>query len=367
MNERARIALIQVVIAIGPVLLALAASMAVIILTGGPPVAAMQALAAGAFGGTAQTARTLSFLLPLSIVALAWIISFSTRRINIGLEGQIVVGGITAATIGLFVTGLPSWVHISLAMVVGIGAGAMYAGVAAWLWARRGVNEIISTLMLTFIALELENWLVRGPLQEPGVIFPRSKELAATARWPQIVPNSELTWTILLVPLLVAATWFLFHRTTFGVTLMITGANPDAARLSGTPTTFVNVVALVVSGGLAGLVGAALITGGETGRLSGGFSANLGFEGIVVALVARNLPLAVPPAALLFAILRSGSGLIETRVGVSSELILITQGLVIVAVGGVGFLYQRLRSRPVASETLGGQHVTAGPRKVSAR
>ena len=359
MNEWVRVALVRVAIAIGPVILALGASMALIVLTGGPPVAAMRALADGAFGGRTPTARTLSFLLPLSLIALAWMVSFSTRRINIGLEGQIVVGGVSAAVVGLFGGGIPVVVHIPLGMIAALVAGALYAGIAAWLWAKRRVNEIISTLMLNFIALEFENWLVRGPLQEPGVIFPRSKEIASSARWPQIVPHSELTWAIFLVPVLVGATWFVFHRTTFGATLVLTGANPDAARMSGIPTVTVNVLALMISGALAGLVGGALILGGETGRLSGGFSANLGFEGIVVALVARNLPLAVPPAAMLFAILRSGSGLMETRVGVSSELVLITQGLVIVAVGGVGFLYQRLRSRPA---DLGAGREAAGER-----
>ena len=343
MNPLVRKVLMNGAIAIGPVIAALLVAALVLALAGAPPVDALEALLRGSLGGRIQLARTLSFLLPLVLIALAWIVAFTTKRINLGLEGQIIVGGIVATLIGLQITGLPTGAHILFAMTGGAAAGALYAGIAAWFWAKRDVNEIISTLMLTLIAAEALSWLVRGPMQEPGVVFPRSSEVAESAQWGTIVANSALTWDILLVPVAVVAVAFLLNRTTFGLTLRITGANPTAARRMGIGTVRINALALILSGAIAGTVGASLILGGETGRMGDGFSAGFGFEGIVVALVARNNPIGAIPAALLFAVLDSGSGLMETRVGVASELVHMTQGLVILFVAGTAYLYNRRR------------------------
>ncbi len=330
-------------IAVGPVIAALLVAAAVLAVAGAPPIEALNALLSGSLGGRIQLARTLSFLLPLVLIALAWIIAFTTKRINLGLEGQIIVGGIVATLIGLHLGGLPTGAHLTVGMLGGAAAGALYAGIAAWFWAKRDVNEIISTLMLTLIATEALSWLVRGPMQEPGVVFPRSSEVAETAQWGTIVANSALTWDILLVPVAVVAVAFLQNRTTLGLTLRITGANPTAARRVGVNTVRINAMGLILSGAIAGVVGASLILGGETARMGDGFYAGFGFEGIVVALVARNNPFGAVPAALLFAILDSGSGFMETRVGVASELVYVTQGLVILFVAGAAYLYNRTR------------------------
>lgn len=343
MNPVLRKMLLNGAIAIGPVVAALLVAAVVLAVAGAPPVAALDALLSGSLGGRIQLARTLSFLLPLVLIALAWIIAFTTKRINLGLEGQIIIGGIVATLVGLHLGALPTGAHLLLGMVGGAAAGALYAGIAAWFWAKRDVNEIISTLMLTLIASEALGWLVRGPMQEPGVVFPRSSKVAETAQWGTIVANSALTWDILLVPVAVVAVAYLQNRTTLGLTLRITGANPTAARRVGIKTVQINALALILSGAIAGVVGASLILGGETARMGDGFSAGFGFEGIVVALVARNNPFGAVPAALLFAILDSGSGLMETRVGVASELVYVTQGLVILFVAGTAYLYKRTR------------------------
>jgi simple sugar transport system permease protein len=329
------------IVVLAPIVLAIAVSMVVIALAGAPPVEAMDALLNGAFGGKVQLARTISFMLPLTLVALGWIVAFTARRVNVGLEGQIVMGGIAAAGVGLYLGPWPAPVHLAVGMLAAAAAGMLYGGIAAWLWASRHVNEIISTLLLNLIALEIVGWLVRGPMHEAGTTFPRSEPIAETVRWPFVIPHTSLSWAIVLAPVAVVVIWFVLRRTTFGMSLRITGANRRAAEYAGIDTTKVTVIALLVSAGMAGITGGALILGGETGRLSDGFSASLGFEGIVVALVARNNPWGVLPAALLFAVLESGSGLMETRVGVAAEVVLITQGIVILIVAGAGFLLDR--------------------------
>jgi simple sugar transport system permease protein len=326
--------------------LALLVSYAIIAVTGGDPQGAARALWDGAFGSRAQVAATLSDVIPLVLVALGWIVAFSARRVNIGLEGQILVGGVFAIWAALKLS-LPFPIHLGVAVAAGVVGGALYIGIAAWLWARRSVNEIISTLMLNFVAIQLVSWLVRGPFQEATKGFPRSAPVPESARWPKLLSHTPLAWDLVLALAMVAVVWFLLNRTAFGFSLRLTGANAEAARHAGVRTTHVTVIALLISGGLAGLTGASLILGGESTSMTDNFSAGFGFTGIVVALLARGSPWGTIPAALLFAALRQGGGLMEARVGISSALVLITQGLVILFVAGSQFLFERRRAARV--------------------
>jgi simple sugar transport system permease protein len=330
-------------VSLGAAGLALAISFAIIALTGSDPAEAAKALWDGAFGSRAQIAGTLSKLVPLVLIALGWIVAFSAKRINIGFEGQILVGGIFAAVVGLKVS-LPAPLHLGLAVIAGIVGGMVWIGIPAYLWARRSVNEIISTLMLNFVAIQLVSWLVRGPLQEETHTFPRSVDLPDSARWPKLLSHTPLAWDLLLAFVMVFVIWFLLQRTSFGFSIRLTGASEPAARHAGIRTTKVTVAALLISGALAGLVGSSLILGGESTSMTDNFSAGFGFTGIVVALLARNNPWGTIPAALLFAALRQGGGLMEARVGISSALVLITQGLVILFVAGAQFLFERRRA-----------------------
>ena len=239
---------------------------------------------------------------------------------------------------------LPHPLHLGLATAAGVLGGAAWVGIAAWLWAKRSVNEIISTLMLNFVAIQLISWLVRGPLQEETRGFPRSAAIPESARWPKLLVATPLAWDLILALAMVVAMWFLLRRTSFGFAIRLTGANEVAARHAGIATTAVTVGALLISGGLAGLAGASLLLGGESTSMTDNFSAGFGFTGIVVALLARGSPWGVVPAALLFAALRQGGGLVEARAGISSALVLITQGLVIVFVAGSQFLLDRQRA-----------------------
>lgn len=336
--------LLPVAVNLGALAITIAISMAVIAVSGSDPVEAMRALWDGAFGGRAQVAGTLSKMIPLMLVALGWIVAFRARRVSIGFEGQILVGGILATWVGLHLGHLPAGIHLPLAVLAGVVGGAAWAGIAAFLWARYSVHEILSTLLLNLIAVQVVSWLVRGPLQEPTGTFPRSGAILPGARWPKILEHTPLSWDFLLALASVFAIWFLLARTTFGFRLKFTGANDEAARYGGINTRSVTVTALVVSGALAGLAGSSLILAGEATSMSDNFSANYGFEGIVVALLARNEPVACIPAALLFALLRQGGGLMEAQVGVPSSVVLITQGLVVLLVAGSAFLLERRRS-----------------------
>lgn len=341
--------------------LAIALSMVVIELSGSDSFAASRAMWDGAWGQRAAVGGTLSKTIPLLLVALGWIVAYGARRVNIGFEGQILIGGVFATWVGLKVTGLPMVVHLPLAVLAGIVGGGLWAGISAWLWARRGVNEIISTLLLNFVAIEIVSWLVRGPFQEPTGTFPRSGAIAQSARWPKLLERTALSWDLLLALVVVALVALLVTRTTFGFRLRFTGNNEEAARHGGINTRIVSVAALVISGGLAGLAGSSLILGGESPSMSDNFSANFGFTGIVVALLARNNPIGAIPAALLFATLRQGGGLAEARVGVPSSVVLITQALVIVFVAGAAFILDRRKAVRVDADAGPIERVTTEP------
>src|SRR5262245_27688224 len=207
----------------GIVLVAIAASLAVIAVAGQSPGDAATAMWQGAFGGKEEIAGTLKKMIPLTLIALAWIVAFRAGRINIGFDGQIIAGGITAAVVALEVHGLPIYVHLPLGIVAGVLGGTVYAGVAAWLWAYRNVSEIITTLLLNFVAIQILNWVVRGPLQESTHGFAETDLLPHSATWPTLLPDTSLTWDVLLIPIAVVLVAFILRRTTVGFQLRLTG------------------------------------------------------------------------------------------------------------------------------------------------
>jgi simple sugar transport system permease protein len=348
-KERVARPLVSLAVSTAVVFVAVATCLLVIALVGKAPGASASALWQGAFGGRQEIAGTLEKTVPLTLVALGWIIAYTASRLNVGFEGQIVVGGIAAALVGLHLSGLPTVFHLPLAIAAGVAGGAIWAGIAALLWARRDVNEIISTLLLNFVAFQLLGWLIRGPLQEPARSNAESSPVADTARWPLLLSHTPLAWDILLVAIAAVGVAFVLRQTTFGFRLRLTGANEHAARYAGINVTRIGIYSLVVSGAMAGLAGSSLLLSGESGTLADNFSANYGFDGIVVALIARNSPYGVIPAALLLAAFRQGGAQLEADVGVSSALVQIIQGVVIVLLAGTAYLSRRRRRTGSAS------------------
>lgn len=329
--------------------IALVASCLILILNGHDLGAVVNALVQGAFGGSRPAASTISKLIPIMLAATGWIVAFRVKRINIGLEGQMVAGGLVAGWVGINLGEPFSPVHLMLAVAAGIVGGALYAGIAAWMWARAGASEILTTLMLNLIAIQVLAWLIRGPMQEKGSGFARSESVKDSAQWPEMFKGTALHWDIVLVFVLIGLTWLLLVRTTLGFRFGMVGANSDMARhMDVSPTRF-GVLALLISGGLAGLAGSSRILAGEVTTVSDNFSANYGYDGIVVALLARNSIPGVLPAALLIATLRQGGGALQSRAGVSSEIVLVVQGLIILSVAASVLLEHRWELRRIAA------------------
>lgn len=278
------------------------------------------------------------------MVALGWIVVFRAGRFHVGFPGQIIFGGMFVSIVALKVS-LPHVIHLPLAILAGMVGGALYAALAALLWAKRGVNEILSTLLLNLVAVQVIAWWVREPLHDSTTPLPLTPYLHGSSRWPALIENTQLHWDIFLIPVAMAAVAFLLAKTTFGFGLRLVGANEHVARHAGLSPEAVGSQAIILSGALAGLAGSSLVLASQTPAMGEDFAGSFGFTGIAVALLARNSPIGVLPAALLFASLQQGGSVMEATVGISSSLAEFIQGLMIVLVLAATTILFLLRQR----------------------
>ncbi len=278
---------------------------------------------------------------PLLITGLAVLLAFRAGIWNIGAEGQFYAGAIAATWVGTR-WGLTSPIAAALLVTVAAGlAGAAWAAIPAWLRSGYGVLEVITTLMLNFIAEYLVGFLVQGPLQEAGRTYPQSDPIAGAARLAPLISGTRLTVAFPLGVLLAVAAWVYLMRTRPGFALRAAGANPVAARVSGRINVArVTAMALLASGALAGLAGAAEVCG-VTFALYERLSPGYGYSAIAVALLARLNPLAVIPTALFFGFLEAGASALQRSAGIPSVTVYAVEGLVILVVVA---LERRLRS-----------------------
>lgn len=287
----------------------------------------------GAFGsGYAFWSATLVRATPLLLVGLAVAIAFRAGVLNIGAEGQLIVGAIGASLVAIALPASPSLVLIPLMMGAGALAGGGWAGIAAWLRARFGVLEVISTIMLNFVALALISWIVRGPLQEPTKVYPMSESFADGARWPFLIPGQRLHLGILLGVGLAVGLWFVFTRTAVGFRIRALGAGPRAAASAGgVRTARLSAQVFVLSGAIAGLAGASEV-GGVTWALYEGISPGYGYTAIAVALLARLDARGVIVTAVFFGALEAGGASMQRTAGVPAVAVQIITAVVLLTV-----------------------------------
>jgi simple sugar transport system permease protein len=293
--------------------------------------AALAAMWRGAFGSAdAVLSGTLVRATPLMLTGLAVTLAFRAGVLNIGAEGQLLAGAAVATAAAMVVPG-PAPVPLLAAVLGGLVGGAAVAGVAAWLRARFGVLDVISTLMLNAVVQYLVAWLVRGPLQEPTRIYPQSATLSVASRLPVLWPGSRLHLGVALAILLaVAGSWWL-ARTASGFRLRVTGQNAHAAASAGgIHTRRVTTWAFVASGALAGLGGAVEVTG-VTYALYENLSPGYGFTAIAVALLAGLEPGVVVLTGLVFGALEAGATAMQRDAGVPSVVVAVVEALLIVA------------------------------------
>jgi ABC-type uncharacterized transport system permease subunit len=282
---------------------------------------------------------------PYIFAGLAVAVGFRCGLFNIGAEGQLFIGAICSAYVGYSLHGLPAIVHLPLALGAGALGGALWAFVPAILKAKVGAHEVINTIMMNYIAFRLSEWLLNGPMKRPGTANPVSPTIEASAELPRFFADPIRFHAGFFLALLVAfGVYWLLFRTTLGFEIRTVGANPNAARYAGMSVTRNFVIALCLSGALAGLAGANEVLGVNR-NLALAFSAGYGFDSIALALLGKSHPLGVVLAALLFGTLRSGGTRMQNVARIPVDLISIIQALVIAFVAAPAIIRAIYRIR----------------------
>jgi simple sugar transport system permease protein len=316
-----------------------------VLASGSDPVAAMSALFQGAVTNQDALPETLVTTTPYLLVGLGLALGFRAGLFNIGAEGQFYVGALAGTFAGYSIRGLPGILEIPIALACGMAGGFLWAGVAGALKARFGAHEVITTIMLNYVAFLLANYLVDGgPMFLPGSVPQHTPNLDPNVQLPVILPGTRLHLGLLIALACVPLVWLLMERTTIGFRLRAVGFNPEAARAAGISVGWTTVLTMGLSGGLAGLAGIVQILGLNQ-NMTAAVGAGYGFNSIAVALLARSNPWAVLPAALLFAGLQSGAGFMQLDTQVSSDLVSIVQATVIIFVAAPMIIRWLLRLR----------------------
>lgn len=303
-------------------------------LAGYDAAAALGALWSGAFGSWyAFTSATLVRAVPLIVIGLGIALAFRAGAFNIGAEGQFYAGAIAATWIGLHAGGLPGPVAVAAVWCGAFLAGALWVAAPVWLRHRYGVLEVISTLLLNFVAEALVSLVVQGPLQESQGIYPQSDPIATSARLP-LLPGTRLHAGLVLALACTAALWYLFSRTLWGFELRAVGAGPRAAEISGRiDSRRVGATALLASGAIAGLAGGVEVSG-VSYALFQNLSPGYGFTAIAVALLARLDPGGVVLAGILFGALEAGAGAMQRDAGVPAVAVSVVEAVVMLVIVG---------------------------------
>ncbi|MEP6686890.1 MAG: ABC transporter permease [Gemmatimonadales bacterium] len=293
---------------------------------------ALSALWDGAAGSWyALTSATLVRAVPLIIIGLGIALAFRGRALNIGAEGQFYAGAIAATWVGLHVGGRPPAVAATAVLLAATLAGMAWMLVPVWLKLRYGVLEVISTLLLNFVAESLVSLMVLGPLQESQHIYPQSDPIVVAARLP-LLAGTRLHAGMILALLGAAMLWYVFARTLWGFQLRAVGTGPRAAEVSGgIDVRRMAAVALLASGALAGLAGGVEVSG-VSYALFQNLSPGYGFTAIAVALLARLHPVGVVATGILFGALEAGAGAMQRDAGVPAVAVYVVEAVVIVAV-----------------------------------
>jgi general nucleoside transport system permease protein len=324
---------IRAIAAAGFVALSAAGLVVLVAALGGyDPVRALGALWRGSLGSEyAMFSGTLVRATPLILTGLAVAVAFTAGVMNIGAEGQLLAGGAAATAISLAMGGSPGWLVIPCALGGGAVAGAAWASVPGWLRRRFGVVEVISTIMMNFVALHLVGYLVRGPLQEPLRIYPQSAPLPEAAHLP-LLGATRLHVGFPLALACAVGAWWVLRATAAGFRVRAIGASPEAARSAGLvdvgATTF---RAFLMSGGLAGLAGAVEVTG-VTYTLYENLSPGYGYTAIAVALVAALNPLLTAVSGIFFGALEAGAAAMQRDAGIPSVLATLVEASLILLV-----------------------------------
>jgi general nucleoside transport system permease protein len=322
--------------AAGAVVLAIAAAFLVaaimIGMLGISPTRALEVFIQGSLGTKNGFAETLVRATPLALAGLGVAVAFRAGVWNIGAEGQIFLGALGATLAGLYLPPMPAPLHLLLVGLGGFAGGALWGGIAGFFKARFQANEIIVTIMMNYLGILLVGFLVTGPMKDSSGLAPQPQTvpLAASAILPKLIPATRAHIGTIFAIFVACAVWFLLKRTSLGYELRSSGANPDAARHIGIDVKRAIVVAMLISGGLAGLAGANEVSGVQH-YLTQDISSGYGYLSIAVALFGGLEPFGILLSSLFFGVVLVGSEAMQRGMGVPIYVVYIIEALVIIS------------------------------------
>lgn len=338
------------------ILAALLTGAVVMLLSGDNPLVAYWGLLNGSVGSLDAISRTIRKATPFILTGLSVAFAFKAGLFNIGASGQFLMGTIFAAAVGVNFEGLPWIIHLPLAIGAGILGGALWGGIAGWLKVWKGAHEVISTIMLNYIASLFVSWTVYaggtqgqapGPLSDPEAAaraISETRDVWESARLPQLLPQlfDRVHWGILLAIAMAVLIWWILQKTTLGFEIRTVGENPHAAQYAGMRVGRTMILSMAIAGGLAGLAGA-VETLGLNYKFAPEFTGGVGFEGITIALLGQTHPLGVVLASFLMGGLYSGASKMQFDSGVPGEIIQVVQALVLAFVAAPAIIHEARR------------------------
>ncbi len=281
--------------------------------------------------GIRPLTETLTFATPLIMAGLGLALAFRVGLFNIGGRGQMLVASAAAGYVA-FAWPLPAGIHLIVAVVMGVLAGAIWGGIVGLLKAQTGANEVIVTIMLNYVGFYLVSFLLRTPgaLQAPGSTNPKSPAMLETAVFPPLFGDAyNLHAGFILAIAATAYVWYLINRSSLGFQFRAVGYNPHAAKVAGINVKRVYVYVMLFSGGLVGMAGVAQVLGTVTSGFTAGIDAGIGFDAITVALLGRSKPVGVFFAAILFGALKAGGYSMQAAEGIPIDIVLVVQSLIV--------------------------------------
>jgi simple sugar transport system permease protein len=330
---------------VGAIALAFFLAACAMLFAGVSPADGFEALFIGSLGGRQQIAETLVQTTALLFPALGITLAFRAGLFNIGAEGQLLIGALACGAVGAHVvTSTPLAIFVLLAC--GFIGGGVWGAIAGWLRAQFNANEIISTLMLNFVAIALANYLVSGPLKSPAAVGAETAPLPASSWLPLLIPDTRLSIGLIIAIVAAFVLRWIFTRTVFGYDLRASGEAPDAARRNGVNMPRMTLLALTFSGAIAGLGGATIVTG-VLHRFNTQLSPGYGYTAIAVALVGDLNPLWVCVAAFGFGILEAGGLAMQALADVPKDAIHVIEGLIILVLAARRYIATRAEAAPI--------------------
>lgn len=289
------------------------------------------------FGNIRLFSEVFTHFVPLVFCALSFAVAYKGGFFNVGGEGQLYFGALTATLAGVYIQGLPAFMHIPLVLLTGFIGGAFWCWIAGILKIKLGADEILNTIMLSYLAILLINFVVMYFLKPANSYISQSEKIAKSAYFPKLIPHTQINLGVILSLLTVIIIYYFLYRSPYGYQIRAIGENSDAANYAGMNILKGTMTVIIISGGLAGLAGASMLMGTQY-RLTPAFSPGYGFEGIGAAVMARNNPWGIILTAFLFALLRVGAGAMQRGVGVPLPISWTIEGIIMILITGSEYL-----------------------------